>query len=56
MSSTITSGAERWAHDAAATSIDLGYAPFPKQQQFHASAAKYASSEARQARENRKPC
>ncbi len=40
MSSTITSGAQRWAHDAA-TSIDLGYAPFPKQQQFHASAAKY---------------
>src|SRR5690348_11143246 len=57
MSTNITSGAEQWARDIAsqsarargasansrddATSIDLGYSPFPKQQQFHASPAKY---------------
>ncbi|HKV06343.1 MAG TPA: hypothetical protein VJO53_14705 [Candidatus Acidoferrales bacterium] len=39
---TITSGAERWLSDASpALKIELGYAPFPKQQQFHKSPAKY---------------
>jgi hypothetical protein len=39
---TITSGLERWAEDeAGARRIELGYQPFPKQQQFHASPAKY---------------
>lgn len=39
---TITSGIERWAEDeAGARRIELGYQPFPKQQQFHASPAKY---------------
>jgi phage terminase large subunit len=37
---TITSGVERWAAEGGAR-VDLGYAPFPKQQRFHASAAKY---------------
>ena len=37
---TIASGVERWAAEGAAR-VDLGYAPFPKQQQFHASPAKY---------------
>jgi phage terminase large subunit len=37
---TITSGAERWAADGGAR-VDLGYTPFPKQQEFHASPAKY---------------
>jgi phage terminase large subunit len=37
---TITSGVERWVADGAAR-VDLGYVPFPKQQQFHASPAKY---------------
>ena len=43
MSATITSGVERFLADAGAaqTKVDLGYAPFPKQQQFHASPAKY---------------
>ncbi len=38
---TTTSGAERWLRDASAKQIELGYAPFAKQQQFHASPAKY---------------
>ena len=39
---TITSGLERWAEDEAGVRrIELGYQPFPKQQQFHASPAKY---------------
>jgi phage terminase large subunit len=39
---TITSGAERWAGDEVqAKQIELPYRPFPKQQQFHASPAKY---------------
>jgi len=39
---TVTSGAERWIEDeAGARRVELGYAPFPKQQQFHASPAKY---------------
>ncbi len=39
---TITSGIERWAEDEAGVRrIELGYQPFPKQQQFHASPAKY---------------
>ncbi|MFZ0977986.1 MAG: hypothetical protein WAN23_01170 [Candidatus Acidiferrales bacterium] len=37
---TIASGVERWAAEGGAR-VDLGYAPFPKQQQFHASPAKY---------------
>jgi len=37
---TIASGTERWAAETAMR-VDLGYKPFPKQQQFHASAAKY---------------
>jgi len=37
---TIASGLERWAAEGRAR-VDLGYRPFPKQQQFHASAAKY---------------
>ena len=37
---TIASGVERWAAEGAAR-VDLGYAPFSKQQQFHASPAKY---------------
>jgi hypothetical protein len=37
---TIASGVERWAAERAAR-VELGYAPFPKQQQFHASPAKY---------------
>ena len=36
---TITSGAERFLR--AAKNVPLGYEPFPKQQQFHASPAKY---------------
>jgi len=47
--STITSGAERFLalsganvlRDAAAKEITLGYEPFPKQREFHASPAKY---------------
>ncbi|MGD1210706.1 MAG: terminase family protein [Candidatus Acidiferrales bacterium] len=38
---TTTSGAERWLRDASAKQIELGYAPFAKQQEFHASPAKY---------------
>ena len=38
---TITTGTERWPRDASAKEIELGYAPFAKQQQFHASPAKY---------------
>jgi hypothetical protein len=38
---TITSGADRFLRDASAKHIPLGYEPFPKQQQFHASPAKY---------------
>ena len=41
---TVTSGIENWAADEAerrVCSVDLGYAPFPKQQTFHASPAKY---------------
>ncbi|MDE3109548.1 MAG: terminase family protein [Acidobacteriota bacterium] len=41
---TVTSGFERWAGDeqlAAGRKFLLPYAPFPKQQEFHASAAKY---------------
>ena len=57
MSTNITSGFEQWVRDIASQSararsasasdrddsaqIDLGYTPFPKQQQFHSSAAKY---------------
>ncbi len=58
MSSTVTSGAEKWARDTAAqserarsafvnlrdatiTPVDLAYDPFPKQQEFHSSPAKY---------------
>jgi hypothetical protein len=37
---TIASGVERWAAEGGAR-VDLGYAPFPKQQRFHASPAKY---------------
>ena len=37
---TIASGVERWAAEGRGR-VDLGYVPFPKQQQFHASAAKY---------------
>ncbi|MFY9690147.1 MAG: hypothetical protein WA369_03625 [Candidatus Acidiferrales bacterium] len=37
---TISSGVERWAAEGEAR-VELGYAPFPKQQQFHASPAKY---------------
>jgi Phage terminase large subunit len=37
---TIASGVERWAAEGEAR-VDLGYTPFPKQQQFHASPAKY---------------
>lgn len=40
---TITSGAERWARDARGQldKLVLPYTPFPKQQEFHASPAKY---------------
>ncbi|MBZ5501059.1 MAG: terminase family protein [Acidobacteriia bacterium] len=39
---TIRSGFERWAEDETrARRIELGYQPFAKQQQFHASPAKY---------------
>jgi hypothetical protein len=38
---TITSGADRWLRDNSAKGISLGYEPFPKQQQFHSSPAKY---------------
>jgi phage terminase large subunit len=38
---TITTGTERWLRDAPAKQLELGYAPFAKQQQFHASPAKY---------------
>jgi phage terminase large subunit len=38
---TITTGTERWLRDASAKEIELAYAPFAKQQQFHASPAKY---------------
>jgi phage terminase large subunit len=34
---TVTSGLERFANDE----VDLGYEPFPKQKEFHASNAKY---------------
>jgi phage terminase large subunit len=34
---TVTSGVERFVSDE----VDLGYEPFPKQKEFHASAAKY---------------
>jgi hypothetical protein len=34
---TVTSGLERFANDE----VDLGYEPFPKQKEFHASPAKY---------------
>ncbi len=34
---TVTSGLERFANDE----VDLGYEPFPKQREFHASPAKY---------------
>jgi len=37
---TIASGVERWGAEGRGR-VDLGYRPFPKQQQFHASAAKY---------------
>lgn len=37
---TIASGVERWAAEGGGR-VDLGYRPFPKQQEFHASAAKY---------------
>jgi hypothetical protein len=47
--STVTTGAERWLapsganvpRDASAKQFELPYAPFAKQQQFHASPAKY---------------
>lgn len=42
---TVTSGLERWIRDSRAKSADrkvvLPYTPFPKQEEFHASAAKY---------------
>lgn len=40
---TITSGAEKWLRSTAfkEISLDLGYTPFPKQEQFHVSRAKY---------------
>ncbi|MGA8142932.1 MAG: terminase family protein [Candidatus Acidiferrales bacterium] len=47
---SVTSGVERWARDVSECAegeaesrplIDLGYKPFPKQQAFHGSAAKY---------------
>jgi len=39
---TVTTGAERWVEDeAGARRILLGYDPFPKQREFHASPAKY---------------
>jgi hypothetical protein len=42
MSATVTSGLENFLADSAAqTKVELGYHPFPKQQQFHASPAKY---------------
>ena len=37
---TIASGLERWAAEGKAR-VDLGYVPFAKQQEFHASCAKY---------------
>jgi phage terminase large subunit len=37
---SITSGARRWAAENGAL-LDLGYEPFPKQREFHASPAKY---------------
>jgi hypothetical protein len=37
---SITSGSERWAGEKGPL-FDLGYEPFPKQQKFHASPAKY---------------
>jgi phage terminase large subunit len=47
MSTTVTSGFDQFAEDAAEQpstpqkEITLGYEPFPKQQEFHASPAKY---------------
>src|SRR5277367_1039157 len=38
--STITSGAEGWIADSV-PKLNLPYEPFPKQQQFHSSPAKY---------------
>ncbi|MGA9883611.1 MAG: phage terminase large subunit [Candidatus Acidiferrales bacterium] len=42
---TVTSGIERWISDSRAKSADrevvLPYTPFPKQEEFHASTAKY---------------
>jgi len=41
---TTTSGLDRWVKDAGAQEpcvVDLAYTPFPKQQEFHASPAKY---------------
>src|SRR5271170_1246489 len=37
---SITSGSERWARKKK-PQFELGYEPFPKQQEFHASTAKY---------------
>ena len=41
MSATVTSGVENLLGDAARKTIELGYAPFPRQREFHASPAKY---------------
>ncbi len=41
MAATVTSGLETFLADATQTKVQLGYDPFPKQQQFHASPAKY---------------
>jgi phage terminase large subunit len=41
MSATVTPGIDQFVADTLGTKIELGYHPFPKQQDFHASAAKY---------------
>jgi phage terminase large subunit len=41
MSTTVTPGLDQFLADAAGDRIELGYHPFPKQQEFHASPAKY---------------
>jgi hypothetical protein len=41
MSTTLTSGLDQFVAETLGDKIELGYHPFPKQQEFHASPAKY---------------
>jgi hypothetical protein len=49
---TVTSGLERFANDE----VDLGYEPFPKQKEFHASPAKYRLFGGPRGRGSRRRC